>query len=243
MSKQLALALCAILAVAALVAVLVRASSRAGAPAPSLLPATPAARARARRLDTAVERLRTLQLESASLMPDTARGVYIGLRRDELQRVRPGARPAPGGLEGHRLLQEVLPNGGVVAYLISERLDRVAQVQFLSRLPDVAGLAAHYESLRARYGEPAGFVECPESPESAATRRIVWIQREVTVMEAILIHPGGVGLTLAVAGNAEVAAAVRRQRCRPVAREAVASWPIARVLRGERVPVAAPAGR
>lgn len=243
MSKQLALALCAILAVAALVAAIVRVSSRAAAPAPSLLPATPAARDRARRLDTAVERLRTLQLESASLMPDEVRGVYIGLRRDELLRARPAARPAPGGVEGHALLQEVLPNGGVVAYLVSERLERVAQVQFLSRLPDASRLSAHYEALRARYGEPAGFIECPEGPESAATRRVVWIHREVTVMEAILLHPGGVGLTLAVAGNAEVAAAVRRQRCRPVAREATASWPIARELRGERVPVRAPAGR
>jgi len=234
--------LCAIAAVAALVAAVVRATAPPPSPtAPP--PATPASRERARRLDTAVARLRTLQLESAELMPDEVRGVFIGLRRDELLGARPGARPAPGGVEGHTLLQEVLPSGGVVVYLVSTRLDRVAQVQFLSRLTDVSRLGAHYEALRARYGEPAGFLECPESESSAATRRVVWIRRETTVMEAILVTPAGVGLTLAVAGNAEVASAVRTQRCRPVTREGLASWPIARSLRGERVPVPAPAGR
>ena len=244
MPKQLAIALGAALAVAALVLAIARFSSRAAPPAPSLLPPTPRDRERARRLDVAVERLRTLQTESAALMPDDARGVYIGLRREELERLRPGARPAPGSLPGHALLQEVLPNGGVAAYLISERLGRVAQVQFLSRLPDVARLGAHYESLRARYGEPAGFVECPESAESAATRRILWIARETTVMEAVLVHAnGGASLTLAVAGNADVAAAVRRQGCRPVDRDAGAPWPVAGALRGERVPVRAPPSR
>lgn len=235
--------LCAIAAVAALVAAVVRASTPAPSSAPPSAPLTPAARARARRVETAVERLRTLQLESAELMPDDVRGVYIGLRRDELLGARPNARPAPGGVEGHTLLQEVLPSGGVVVYLVSQRLDRVAQVQFLSRLTDVSRLGAHYEALRARYGEPAGFLECPESEASAATRRVVWIRRETTVMEAILVTPAGVGLTLAVAGSPEVAGAVRAQRCRPVTSEGLASWPIARTLRGERVPVPAPAGR
>ena len=126
----------------------------------------------------------------------------------------------------------------MVAYLLSERLQRVAQVQFLSRLADPAGLPAHYDALRARYGDPAGFIECPETAESAATRRILWIGRETTVMESILVHSGGVGLTLAVAANTDVAAAVRRQGCRPVPRESIAAWPVARNLRGERVPVA-----
>jgi hypothetical protein len=233
--------LCAIAAVVAVIGAVVRATTPAPGSNPPLAPTTAASREQTRRLDTAVERLRTLQLESAELMPDEVRGVFIGLRRDELLGLRPGARPAPGGIVGHSLVQEVLPSGAVVAYLISQRLERVAQVQFLSRMTDVSRLGAHYEGLRARYGEPAGFLECPESQESAPTRRIVWIRRETTVMEAILIHSGGVGLTLAVAGNQEVASAVRRQRCRPIAREALAAWPIARSLRGERVPVSAPA--
>ncbi len=238
MSKPIALALAAVLAVVALVAAVVRVSSHHVSPAPSLLPASPRERSRAREVDVAVERLRTLQLESAALMPDDARGVFIGLRRDELARAHPTAQPSPSGIPGHVLLQEVRPSGAVVAYLLSERLQRVAQVQFLSRLPDPSGLPAHYESLRARYGDPAGFIECPETAETAATRRILWIGRETTVMEAILVHAGGVGLTLAVAANTDVAAAVRRQGCRPVPRESTAEWPIARSLRGERVPVA-----
>jgi len=241
--KQAVIALGAIAVVAALVAAVARFSSRLGPSLPSLLPSTARERERARRLDDAVERLRTLQVESAALMPDEARGVYIGLRRDALERLRGDVRPAPGAPPGHVLLQEVLPNGAVVAYLISERLGRVAQVQFLSRLTDLGRLVPHYEALRARYGEPVGFVECPESTESAATRRILWVGREVTVMEAVLLQPGSASLTLAIAGNGDIAAALRRLGCRPVDRDAGSPWPVARTVGGERFPIQAPSAR
>lgn len=201
-------------------------------PAPASTPARPPPPPNA-----AVERLRTLQVESASRMPDDVPGVFIGLRRDELLRLRPHAREAPGGPPRHALFQEVLENGAVVAYLVATSLDRVAQVQFLSRLPDASRLVDHYGALRARYGEPTGFMDCPQNGDTSPTRRILWIGRECTVMEAVLAHPGGVSLTLAVAGNQEVAGALRAQGCRQVTRERFGDWPVATELRGERFPV------
>lgn len=191
--------------------------------------------------DHVLERLRTLQVESAERMPDDLRGVYIGLRRDDLLRIRPAAQAAQGAPEGHQLYQEVLGNGTVVAYLVATRIDRVAQVQFLSRLPQPQALVEHYRRLHDRYGDPAGFVDCPQSAASAPTRRIIWPGREVTVMEAILAYQGSISLTLAIAGNAEVAVALRRLGCRAVERGDAGEWPVASELHGERVPVPRPA--
>lgn len=221
-------------------AVYLLASRAPSAPPNAVRPATPAERARALPRDQAAERLRTLQLESASRMPDDVRGVFLGLSRMELVRLRPQAQQGRGAMPGQVIYQEALANGAVVAYLISARIDRVAQVQFLSRLPDPARLVDHYRALRARYGDPSAFFDCPRNGDTAPTRRIVWLGREVAVMEAVLAHPGGLSLTLAVAGNTDVLGAMRSNGCVTVTRERFADWPIATEVRGERVPVPAP---
>ncbi len=234
----------ALFAVAALAAVsLVVWLLARGAPSnpPANAPArSPEERAREVPRDQAVERLRLLQRESASLMPDDVRGVFIGLSRAELTRLRPSAAQGRGAPPGQTLYHEALGNGAVVAYLIATRLDRVAQVQFLSRLPDPARLVDHYAALRDRYGDPTAFFDCPRNGDTAPTRRIVWASREAAVMEAVLAHPGGVSLTLAVAGKSDIAGAMRSNGCVPVTRERFADWPVATELRGERVPVPRP---
>ncbi len=221
-------------------AVYLLAARAPSAPSGALRPATPAERAQSLPREQAAERLRTLQVESASRMPDDVRGVHLGLSRIELARLRPQAQQGRGAMPGQVVYQEALANGAVVAYLISARIDRVAQVQFLSRLRDPALLVEHYRALRTRYGEPSFFFDCPRNGDTAPTRRIVWLGREVAVMEAVLAHPGGVSLTLAVAGNSDVLGAMRANGCAPVTRERFADWPIASEVRGERVPVPAP---
>ncbi len=238
MPKQLLVAVASIAAVAMVVWLV---ASRAPTDPPPPI-TRPPAEERARELprEQAAERLRTMQRESASLMPDDVRGVFLGLSRTELTRMRPAAVQGMGAPPGQTLYQEALPNGAVVAYLVATRIDRVAQVQFLSRLPDPARLVDHFRALRGRYGDPTLFFDCPRNGDTAPTRRIVWVGREITVMEAVLAHPGGVSLTLAVAANADIAGAMRSNRCVPVTRERFADWPIATELRGERVPVPRP---
>lgn len=238
MRKQLLVAVAAIAAVA-LVVWLVASRAPSDAPPPIT---RPSAEVRARDLprEQAIERVRTMQRESASLMPDDVRGVYLGLSRAELLRLRPSAVQGMGAPPGQTLYQEALGNGAVVAWLVATRIDRVAQVQFLSRLPDPSRIIDHYRALRERYGDPTLFFDCPRNGDTAPTRRIVWVGHEVTVMEAVLAHPGGVSLTLAVAANADIAGAMRSNRCVPVTRESFADWPIATELRGERVPVPRP---
>lgn len=238
MSKQLLVVVMAVCAVALVVWGL--AKSAPAPPPPNLPLRTPEERARAIPRDQAVERLRMLQRESASLMPDDVRGVFLGLSRAELLRLRPNAVQGRGAPPGQVLYQEALANGAVIAYLIAVRLDRVAQVQFLSRLPDPTRLVDHYRALRDRYGDPTVFFDCPRNGDTAPTRRIVWTGREVAVMEAVLAHPGGVSLTLAIAGNADIAGAMRSNGCAPVTRDRFADWPVATELRGERVPVPRP---
>lgn len=237
MWKQWLILVASVAGVAALVwLVAMRAPSVAPPPPPPVARTSPAGGPQ-RLAETAAERLRVLQVESASLMPDDVRGVFIGLRREELLQLRPAARPERGAPEGYALYQEVLANQSAVAYLVSHRLGRVAQVQFLSRVEDAARLTSHFAALHRRYGDPTAFFDCPASGDTAPTRRIVWRGREVTVMEAVLAHPRGVSLTLAVAGNGEVLSALRSGGCQPVTRERFADWPVATELRGERVPV------
>jgi hypothetical protein len=198
---------------------------------------TPPVRAPAPSREQAANRLRVLQQESATLMPDDVRGVFIGLRGSELTTLRPSAHQSRGAPDGHTLYQESLSNSVVVAYLLSARLDRVAQVQFLARIRDPQQLLARFRSLRAKYGPPTGLFDCPRSLESAPTRRILWVGREVTVMEAILVQATEFSLTLAIAGNMEVGRSLQRQQCTPVTERTLADWPIATELRGERVPI------
>lgn len=238
MLNRALVAVAALAAVALVVWLLARGTS---ADPPSNMPVRSAVeRAREVPREEAVERLRLLQRESASLMPDDVRGVFIGLSRAELTRLRPSAVQGRGAAPGQTLYQEALGNGAVVAYLIATRLDRVAQVQFLSRLADPTRLVDHYRALRDRYGDPTAFFDCPRNGDTAPTRRIVWASREVAVMEAVLAHPGGVSLTLAVAGKRDIAGAMRSNGCVPVTRERFAEWPVATELRGERVPVPQP---
>ncbi len=235
MRKQVLIAIAALAAVALVVWLV---ASRAPSEGPRGLPVrTAAERARELPRDVAAERLRTLQVESASLMPDDARGVYLGLSRTELLRLRPRAQQGRGAPPGQVLYQEVLANGAVAAYLVATSIDRVAQVQFLSRLADPSRVGDHLRAVRGRYGDPTGLFDCPREGDTAPTRRILWVGREVTVMEAVLAHPGGVSLTLALAGNADVMGNMRRNGCRPVTRQSLEDWPVATELRGERVPV------
>lgn len=238
MWKQLGVALAAVCAVAAVVWVM--ATRGPSGPSPDAPRRTTVERAQPASRDAVRERLRTLQIESASRMPDDVRGVFLGVSRAELLRTRPRAVQGRGAPPGQVLYQEPLGNGSVVAYLVATSLDRVAQVQFLSRLREASQLVDHYRALRDRYGDPTIFLDCPANGDVAPTRRIVWLGREAAVMEAVLVHAGGVSLTLVVAGNDDVAGSMRSNRCRPVSRQTFADWPIAGELRGPREPVPAP---
>jgi hypothetical protein len=108
-------------------------------------------------------------------------------------------------------------------------------VQVLSRLVDVASLRGHFEALRARYGDPTGFWDCPEREDASPVRRITWRGEHATLMEAILVYGGRASVTLVVSANEDVARALAASACTPVTSETLARWPVARVLRGERV--------
>jgi hypothetical protein len=111
------------------------------------------------------------------------------------------------------------------------------KLQTLSRLDEVAALRGHFEALRARYGDPTGFWDCPEREDASAVRRITWRGERVTVMEAILVYGRGASVTLVVSANEDVARALAASACEPVTAATLADWPVARVLRGERVEV------
>lgn len=200
-------------------------------PAP---PPTPAAE-RARH--TARSSLQAIAEASHALMPEGFARVYIGMPVEALRRARPRVRrgaAAPGARA--EVWDESLENGARVAWLVAPELGVVTQAQFMSRLTEPAELMPHFRALRARYGDPTGFWDCPEREDASPIRRITWRGEAASVMEAILVHASGVSVTLVVAASGDVAAALRRSACRPVTPATLARWPIAGELRGHRVP-------
>lgn len=175
--------------------------------------------------------------ESARWMPDELRGVYLGMSVAELRRARPAMREGRGGRTDAPLWEETLESGARVVAQVAPRPSVLVKVQMLSRLEDVGALRGHFEALRARYGDPTGFWDCPERETVSPVRRITWRGERVTLMEAILVYGGGASVTLVVSANDDVARALTASACTPVTSATLARWPIARVLRGERVEV------
>lgn len=229
MSRPWLSLLLGVAAIAALVALLAWRTS--SGTTPSTAPTTAATS----RVDTARRALRAMAAESTRWMPDDLRGLYLGMPLAELRTVRPRLRLARGQGPDASLWEETLPSGARVVAQVAPRHDVLVKVQALSRLDDVAALRGHFEALRARYGDPTGFWDCPERPDASAVRRITWRGEHATLMEAILVYGGRASVTLVVSGTEDVARALAASACTPVTQESLASWPVARVLRGERV--------
>lgn len=198
-------------------------------------PPTPASSRAPSRVEEARRGLREIAEESARWMPDELRGVYVGMPLVELQRVRPRLRPGRASRPEAPHWEETLDGGARVVVQVAPRIDVVLKVQVLSRLEDVTALRGHFEALRSRYGDPTGFWDCPERDDASPVRRITWRGARTTLMEAILVYGGGASVTLVVSANDDVARALAASACTPVTQETLAHWPIARVLRGERV--------
>jgi len=181
--------------------------------------------------------LGAIAAESARWMPDELRGVYLGMSVAALRSLRPAMHEGRGARPDAPLWEETIDHGARVVAHAAPNPSVVVKVQVLSRLEDVAALRGHFEALRARYGNPTGFWDCPERADASPVRRITWRGERVSLMEAILVYGGGASVTLVVSANEDVARALAASECTPVTAETLARWPVARVLRGERVEV------
>ncbi len=215
-------------AVAALVGVV---AWRASAPEP---PSHPVER---RADDDARTVLRLIADESSRWMPEGLGDVHLGMTLAALRARRPRLQPGRGARPGTLLWDETLDSGARLVTEFGARAQVLVRVQVLSRLDDPAGLGAHFAALRARFGEPTGFWDCPEAADASPIRRITWRGARTTLTEAVLVHAGGASVTLVVAANEDVARALTASACTPVTAETLGRWPIARVLRGERIDV------
>lgn len=178
---------------------------------------------------------------SQARMPPGYEGVYIGMTVEQLRQARPAVVQGRGSAEGRSdVWEERAADGGRVVYLTAARLAVVTQVQFMARLPDAQGLMADFHTMQGRYGDPTGFWDCPETATASAIRRITWWGEAASVMEAILVYPGGVSVTRIVGATGDIGGALQRSRCQPVTRESLTQWPIATQLRGEQVPFVNP---
>ncbi len=229
MSRPWLLLLLGTALVAALVALLAWRTSSGDAPPHAPITAAPSRRSVAR------DALQGIAAESTRWMPDDLRGLYLGMPLAELRNLRADLHPARGAQPEAPLWEETLGTGARVIAHVAPRLDVLVKVQVLSRLDDVAALRGHFEALRARYGEPTGFWDCPERADASPVRRITWRGEHASLMEAILVYGGRASVTLVVSANEDVARALSASACIPVTAETLARWPVARVLRGERV--------
>jgi hypothetical protein len=97
----------------------------------------------------------------------------------------------------------------------------------MSKLPDAAALEPHLAAMTERYGSPTGVWRCPDTG-GVPTLRFTWRGNITTVSDVLLIHPGGVSVTLYIAPSERIHESLRRGACRPTSREdLLASPPIA----------------
>ncbi len=211
-------------------------ASPAPTPAP---PAVGVHRDPAREL--ARERLRALVQASRALMPSGYSNVYVGITVQDLRSARPTVVRGRSTSDGRSdVWEESLPDGTHVIYLVAPDLGVVTQVQFMARLANGDALLTDFRTRRERYGDPTGFWDCPETPESSPIRRITWSGDAASVMEAILLTPTAVSVTLVVGATEDIHHALLHGHCQAVTADGLSHWPVATDLRGEEAPFAHP---
>lgn len=168
-----------------------------------------------------------LERESKALMPPPLEGVSLGMRQDEVRRLRPAIGPArTQGDPDKTFFEEQLPNGATVIYGFQKRGLRLTQIQVLSLLPNVEALGPHLTAMNETYGSPSGVWDCPDA-EGVPTRRFTWRRSLVTVADVFLIFRGRISVTLYVAPSEVIGASLARARCTPVSRDRIGQFPIA----------------
>lgn len=182
---------------------------------------------RARAAEELEEQMVPLRRESAELMPPPLAGVELGMTLEELRAARSGLRPGRSDA-AMDFFEEVLSNNAQVMYGVDREMNRVSQVQVLSRVP-VEGVAPHLVSMNGEYGTPTGIWNCPASGAAGVpTRRFTWRRSAVTIQDIFLLHPSGVSVTLYIAPTEIIGASLRISHCTPVrSQEELAEFPVA----------------
>ncbi len=161
-----------------------------------------------------------LRRESARWMPDELKGIRLGITEEELRKLRPAARPDVRGErpeEPYHWLIESL-GGSEVRFAVSEEAGRLVRIQVLSKLPSLPALQAHLAAMNERYGSVSGLWRCATG-DGLPTLRFTWRGHRVAVADVVLIHPGGVSVTLDVGPDTLVGRSLQLGGCRPAARE------------------------
>jgi len=193
-----------------------------------------AARRESRRESRESERQRELE-ELADDLREASEGQFpppleqlaLGMTEAELRTFRPNIQPKEEERPG-TWFEERLGNGAQAIYAIGEESGRLGQVQVLSMVPP-EGIPPHLTALVERYGSPTGAWHCPAaSAAGVPTRRFTWRMEAIAVQDIILVHPGGVSITLYIAPAEVIGQSLQLSRCRPVEnREEMANLPVA----------------
>lgn len=186
-------------------------------------------RRRAEREEERAARTEQLREHSASLMPDLLEGVELGQTLDEVERLRPEIEESTTARDDSLVWREErTPHGAQILYGFATPGRTLEMVQVLSRI-DPRGVDPHLQAMKDRYGDAAGVMRC--SAQSAAgvpTIRFLWRDEDVSLQDILLVHPGGVSLTLYVAGTDRIMESLRVANCRPVrSRDELNDIPIA----------------
>ncbi|MEZ4247776.1 MAG: hypothetical protein R3B99_06015 [Polyangiales bacterium] len=153
---------------------------------------------------------------SAEYVPGMLGEVRLGITRNALLQARPGATPPMRTGSGEPRLEESLPNGAQVVYVLDRAGERLARIQVLSQIP-AEGVPPHLQAMRDQYGDPQVVLRCSEqSAAGVPTLRFVWGDERVAMQDIFLIHPRGVSVTLYVAGADALADSLRAGGCAPV---------------------------
>ena len=184
---------------------------------------------------SAASALQSIGEASQRLLPEGYTGIFLGMQLRDLRQVRRAIQRSNTQRERGEVWEEDdAESGARVVYVLTES-GLLSQVQFMSQLENVEQLAPHFTALQRRYGSPTGIWDCPETEQTPPMRRFTWRREGASLMEAVLIHGNTISITLMVSPTEDIGAALQRSQCSPVQNaQQLASFPVARQLRGER---------
>jgi hypothetical protein len=144
------------------------------------------------------ERLKQLKDASLKILPESYRGIWLGISEQEFAKARNGARFQPGRSDPdeRKWYKEVDKSGVNVWYGIDRETSSLVVIQFANSIPSWKMFSEHATLLMEKYGTDYELYQCPSGDPKYKMTRLLWAKQPVSIMEAVLEADNAIAVTM-----------------------------------------------
>lgn len=171
--------------------------------------------------------LEAMKRDSLKILPESYRGIWLGITEDEFVKARTNAKPhlAKSDPDERKWYREVDATGVNVWFGFNREQKRLVVIQFANSLPTWKVFNQHATLLVEKYGTDNELYTCPTGDPKFSMTRLLWPRQPVSIMEAVLEAGNAVSVTMVVSLLQDARKAIERQKCRKVDKEnAIEQW-------------------